>query len=390
MSEPFPFMAWLDAAQLKHVPDYYALLDLNEFESDQDRIEHAIFQMSMSLSTHLRGECRASAEAALEELNRAEACLTDAAAKKAYDDRLRATGSGVLQETIKLRSAASQPTAARSDCSVALLEQVTPDRKASRMQLTAAESRQLACLEDDTDEFDDAVPAARAVPTSHATPTETTAPRRPTAPGGGVADASAASSADDVLWKAIQQSQQRGAKKPDPKPRQEAAVGASSPAAASPANVPLTETNTSVEPTEPPQPASAQNAPLSLSAALLQTALGPLAKYSKPLAAGLLAAVSLVAVGVVIQRVNDRPATPRQRIVLSQEESNLATQQISVLYDLGQETAIRAAAAEKLRDLSPQAVKKFSYRLNDLAGKQPEESIQQTLLAILDSAAVPH
>lgn len=90
---------WLGLQAGSWPPDHYRLLGLEPGETDAERIEVAV-QQRLEL---IRRYQLTNAEQATEAMNRlaqAFVCLTDAEAKKSYDDRLRAGGSSAVSPVI--------------------------------------------------------------------------------------------------------------------------------------------------------------------------------------------------------------------------------------------------------------------------------------------------
>jgi hypothetical protein len=113
-----------------------------------------------------------------------------------------------------------------------------------------------------------------------------------------------------------------------------------------------------------------------------------LSEHRTPIAAGLVIVAALW--GAYHFTTSRRPA-PRERgtyIVVDAKEQLLITEQLGVLYDPNQSPAARAAAVERLRPMSSNAIRKYAGRLKDVAKKQPEPEIQQALADVLTSASV--
>lgn len=304
------YASWLNASGHDRAPGYYGLLRLAAFEADSDRIQQALFQESLDVSNFLRGPHREQAEAVLEEINRAESCLTNPASKADYDARLRASPGEVAQPPIEM---AKKPQAAE---------------------------------------------ATRPLPSKSARD-------------------DAAAVADRSVWEAIERARRRttddSRKKAIPH--------------APPSPSPATASDEAL-PQGPAQKQELQTISLSsaVSQALVARVPAPLVKHRKPIAVGMLLVLGLGFAAPFMTSALDPPRPPRVRIRLDPEEEILLSQQISVLYNLNHDTATRAAAAEKLRSASADAIRKFSYNLGDLASKQPEAEIQQALRSLLDSA----
>lgn len=112
------------------------------------------------------------------------------------------------------------------------------------------------------------------------------------------------------------------------------------------------------------------------------------ARHRKRMAAGLAAVLALWAAFHAVGRSSkDRPQRGPY-IVLEPAEELAVGEQFGILYDSGQPADVRTASVEKLRSLSPGAIRKYAGRLKDVAQKQPEAEIQQSLQDILNSAGV--
>lgn len=366
MSDGFDrYVAWLDFSEHDRAPGYYGLLKLPTFETDLDRIQQAIFQESLNVSNFLRGPQRALAEAVLEELNRAESCLTSQASKAAYDAQLRASLGGPDDSPGEPGSLALPEPEAEP---VRLVEVIVkaPTPAVVRPAVVEPAPRPPSASVPLPDLHEEAPVAA-----AHAPRPKAPAARSP-------ADNSAASVADRSVLDAIEQVRRRTHGEPKKKAGLPIPPPSPSPAAASP----------EVVHTEPAPQQVTQT--LSFSTALAQELRAripaPVVKHRRGIVVG---AVLLLGLGYAAQLTSsalDKPRPPRVRVQLDPKEEALLSEQFTVLYDLKQDTAARSAAAEKLRTASPPAIRKFSYRLEDLASRQPEEEIQQALRSLVESA----
>jgi hypothetical protein len=369
MSDSFDrYVTWLDFSQHERAPGYYGLLRLEPFEADLDRIQHALFQESMSVSGFLRGPQRSLAEAVLEEINRAEGFLTDPASKADYDALLRTSLSsfedlpdGPIDERLP------EPEQEEEEEPPIRLVEIAPQIPEAAVARPAP--------------FEEKVPGrSPSDQIAASSPVEALAaehPPRPRAAAGKPSrDNSAASVADRSVWEAIQQTRRRTGHET---PKKDAGHRPSAP-------LPAASDAAAAKPPGQPQESAGISLSSAVASELARHIPAPLVKHRWRIMAASLAVIGL---GFALQWTSaalDTPRSPRPRIDLSPEEGVLMSEQISLLYDLGQDTATRATAAEKLRSASPDAVRKFAYRLGDLASRQPEESIQQTLREILQNA----
>ena len=83
-----PHLQWLDLQPAGHPLDHYQLLQLDRFESDAEVIALAADRSMAQVRGQRPGEHLAQWQRLLDELAAAKACLTDAARKVAYDERL--------------------------------------------------------------------------------------------------------------------------------------------------------------------------------------------------------------------------------------------------------------------------------------------------------------
>lgn len=90
MADEFdPYKAWLNFENKTASTTYYALLGLQEFESDKDRITSAADKLVRQVRSHRPGAHVAEWSKLIDELQEVKACLLDDRKKAAYDEDLR-------------------------------------------------------------------------------------------------------------------------------------------------------------------------------------------------------------------------------------------------------------------------------------------------------------
>lgn len=90
MSAAFdPYRVWLAVTAPERPLNHYALLGLERLESNPVRIEQAVLRQMFRIYEHLNGPEDHLARRLLDELQRADDCLTDPAAKASYDAALK-------------------------------------------------------------------------------------------------------------------------------------------------------------------------------------------------------------------------------------------------------------------------------------------------------------
>lgn len=88
-----PYRDWLGLADGQRPPTYYGLFGLKPLESDADRIRKAILRLAAKIRGIHPGSHMLEWQQIIDEISAAKACLTDPAAKAAYDARLGGTAS---------------------------------------------------------------------------------------------------------------------------------------------------------------------------------------------------------------------------------------------------------------------------------------------------------
>lgn len=90
MSKSFdPYLEWLKIPADRRPPTYYALLGVEDFEEDLDKIEESFQELYSKVRRYQVGEHGADAIRLLTEMSRAYDCLTSPHHKKKYDRELR-------------------------------------------------------------------------------------------------------------------------------------------------------------------------------------------------------------------------------------------------------------------------------------------------------------
>jgi len=90
MSDPFdPYYKWLGIRPEDQPPNYYRLLAVELFESDQDVIADAVEQRMAHVRGYQLGRHSELSQRILNEIAAAKVCLLDAEKKAAYDESLR-------------------------------------------------------------------------------------------------------------------------------------------------------------------------------------------------------------------------------------------------------------------------------------------------------------
>ena len=90
MAEAFdPYKEWLSIESNQRPPNHYALLGLEPFEGDIEKITAAADRLMKTVGEFLSGDLSDSAKKILGELTEARLCLLDMESKEAYDFQLR-------------------------------------------------------------------------------------------------------------------------------------------------------------------------------------------------------------------------------------------------------------------------------------------------------------
>ncbi len=88
-SETFdPYHKWLGISELEQPPNHYRLLGIPPFESDPEVVQNASDQRTTHLKTFAMGQDSTLSQQLLGEVSAANACLSDPAKKRAYDEGL--------------------------------------------------------------------------------------------------------------------------------------------------------------------------------------------------------------------------------------------------------------------------------------------------------------
>ncbi|MBN1852557.1 MAG: hypothetical protein JW829_07525 [Pirellulales bacterium] len=103
-----PYHKWLGIPPAEQPPNYYRLLGIQLFESDEDVIASSADRQMAYVKSFAGGPCAAAAEQLLNELAKARVCLLKSETKEAYDAALRRTipqgvsGQGAIPAGISL------------------------------------------------------------------------------------------------------------------------------------------------------------------------------------------------------------------------------------------------------------------------------------------------
>lgn len=161
MSDTFdPYLEWLSIKDRQRPPDHYALLGLQLYDGDQERIANAAMQRMAVVLEHDPGPHGQDARRIFDELEAARNCLADPQKKHAYDTRLRlqhagghkkraveivavgADGSSVLQSDSSGSSESFRVSSSLSDSSISRRARESKESTARSPAHRLAPSRQ--------------------------------------------------------------------------------------------------------------------------------------------------------------------------------------------------------------------------------------------------------
>jgi hypothetical protein len=130
-----PYRDWLGLANGQRPATYYGLFGLKPLENDAAKIRKAIVRLVTRLRGIQPGDRTREWQKIIKELSLAKACLTDPAAKAAYDARLRA-GRGATGKASREVSVAEPPASPQAEGGTSPAAEGKPQAPAKAQQTT--------------------------------------------------------------------------------------------------------------------------------------------------------------------------------------------------------------------------------------------------------------